>query len=158
MVPAIDGSIPMTHSDEVPNGENLITVSHVSDDKRLAFLPNLFGVRAMLYAEGAVFSWAKSISQDYARQGGGYWEFYTTSNGCGFMVPEGLPELIEVTNPMNFYQGAMTKEAFGITCTILAFGVALERFRTVDLRDKQELLKDFAEQHAESKSIFAAID
>jgi len=148
----------MTYSDETQSVENCVTISHVPHEKRLAFLPNLFGVRAMIYAEGAVFSWAKTLSPEYVRQGGGFWEFYTTSNGCGFLVPEGLPELIEVINPMNFYQGAMTKEAFGITCTILAFGVALERFRTVDLRDKLELLKDVAEQHAETISIFAAID
>lgn len=148
----------MNYSTEQSGENNHIIVEHVAHESRMGFLPSLFGVRAMLCGEAAAFAWARSLSKDYAKQNGGFWEFYKTSNGSGFMVPDTLPDVVEVSNGLNFYSGSMSKEALGIACTILALGAALERFGLRDLREKDRLLKDYAEQHPESSAIFRVID
>lgn len=149
----------MNEHQEAPQGaSNGITATIVPEARRMAFLPNLFGTRAMLVGEGAVFSWAKTLSVDYARQGGAFWDFYTTSNGSGFMVPDGLPKQVTVCNHGNYYEGTMTPEAFGITCTLLGFAAALECSPVRPLRDRMDLLTDFAASHAESAAILRAID
>lgn len=131
-----------------------ITATKVSDDKRLKFLPRLFGSQ-FLRGERAAYNWAESLSDDHD---GAYWEFFDLSNGSGFMAPAGDKEYkVEVST--NYYSGTMSTEAFGIVVTLFAMSSLFsETMVSEELIDKYELLRDFAAEHPEASKIYKAID
>ena len=57
-----------------------------------------------------MFSLAERLSEDYH---GGYWEFYTLSNGGFYMAPSG-DRFYHVTCE-NQFEGDLSEDAFGIT-------------------------------------------
>lgn len=137
---------------------NEITIKRVPNRSRLSFLPNLFGPRAFLTGEGAAFNFARNFSTAYAEAGGGYWDYFVTSNGTGFMAPVMEKPVVHVVNNMNFYEGDMSQQSFGIVCTVMALTATWERHRSDELVRKIDRLKDFAACSPEAEAIFAALD
>ena len=52
--------------------------------QRLNFLPATFG-RYFMRGESLVYAWMRKLSEDYS---GGFWHYYTLSNGGHYMAPE----------------------------------------------------------------------
>lgn len=137
---------------------NEITIKRVPNRSRLSFLPNLFGRHAYLTGESAAFCFARNFSEAYANAGGGYWEYFTTSNGSGFMVPVMDAPVVHVVNNGNYFEGDMSQQSFGIVCTVMALTATWERRPSDELVRKIDRLKDFAACTPEHNAIFAALD
>ncbi|HFC9728143.1 TPA: antirestriction protein, partial [Salmonella enterica] len=60
-----------------------ITARIIPNNRRMAFLPRLFGAW-YLTGEAGVYNHARSLCADYQ---GGSWEFVELSCGSGFMYP-----------------------------------------------------------------------
>lgn len=135
----------------------LITAVRVSEEDRLGFLPVLFGVRWMIQGEVATFRWLSDLSSDY---NGGYWHYYTLSNGGGFMSPA-MPERLQLTVAGSWFDGELSADAAGIVVTVFALlqlaGAADGADHELLLRRHDQLLA-YVLQHPERDSIRAAID
>ena len=65
------------------------TASIVPEDDRERFLPSLFGLRLLIVAENAVYTFMERLSpSDY---GGGFWNFYEYAGQPLFMAPTSRP-------------------------------------------------------------------
>jgi hypothetical protein len=77
------------HIDQQPTAQtvedNAVTASLVTGEARPDFLPFYFGTRRMLRGEALVYGWMKRLCKSYD---GGYWHFYTLSNGGFYMAPD----------------------------------------------------------------------
>ena len=62
----------------------IITADLVPEARRLRIAAKLFGVRFPLQLEPTIYQFAEFLSGDYR---GGYWHFYTLSNGGFYMAP-----------------------------------------------------------------------
>ncbi|QOI57930.1 antirestriction protein [Rouxiella badensis] len=136
------------------------TARIVSGNRRLAFLPRLFGANYRK-AESFIFSTARSVCREYAE---GVWIFKELPDGGGYLVP---PHLDRCTLRIdgNGFEGEMSADAAGIVLTLLVLnrlswdayhhGLALMNNHLVAQQDR---LKDYADQHPESGLIFRAID
>jgi hypothetical protein len=93
-----------------------VTASLVADNHRLTFLPSYFGPRLMMRGEALVYAWLRRLSEDYD---GGYWNYYTLTNGGFYMAPKPDKRLrVEVDG--NGFSGEMSADAAGIVATLFA--------------------------------------
>jgi hypothetical protein len=92
-----------------------IQVTLVPEDRRLSVPEKLFG-HHFLAIENAVYYFANNLSPDYQ---GGYWDFYTLSNGGFYMTPSGTDSYHLSCD--NFFEGDLLANAFGITCCFYAY-------------------------------------
>lgn len=122
--------------------------------ERLDFLPIFFGTRLMMRGEGLVYDWMAKLYEEYR---GGFWKFYTLSNGGGYMAPDSAkPKRILVDD--NGFEGDMSADAAGVVATLFALGqLAAEMEQDEIIRFFHEL-SDFAGEHAEAGLIRRAID
>ena len=136
----------------------LVTASLVPDNNRLFFLPCYFGPRLMMRGEALVYAWLGRLSQDYS---GGYWHYYTLSNGGFYMAPN-LPDPLCLEVDGNGFSGKLSTDAAGIVATLFALGqLAAEAEGTDagdDLINSYHFLREFVDGHAEAGPIFRAID
>lgn len=134
---------------------NTITRQLVAEDQRTNVTAELFGIYFPLQLEPFIFSMASRLSEDY---GGGYWLFYTLSNGGFYMAPDSDGNF-QVVSP-NGWEGFMSADAFGIVVCLFAYSnlsfgsgefaaTCAERFH---------LLREYMMDHAEAKAILAATD
>ncbi|WP_250532451.1 antirestriction protein [Caballeronia sp. ATUFL_F1_KS39] len=134
-----------------------ITATLVPESRRFTFMPEAFTARMMMRAEGLTFHQASMLSRQYS---GGYWEFYTLSNG-GFYLAPTRPEQFAVRIDGNGYEGIVSADAFGIIVTLFVYG-ALVFIDDDTLREKYSdhyhQLRAFAVEHAEREAILSAID
>ncbi|WP_250477639.1 MULTISPECIES: antirestriction protein [unclassified Caballeronia] len=134
-----------------------VVATKVPDDRRLAFLPEAFTPRTMMRAEGLVYHQACLLSKQYT---GGYWEFFTLSNGGFYLRPTGR-ERFDVAIGGNGYEGSVSADAFGVIVTLFVYG-ALVWIDDEALREKfsnhYHQLRAFAIDHAEREAILSAID
>ena len=134
-----------------------ITQQLVADTKRLDITEQLFGVAFPLMIEPMLYGIADRLSADY---NGGYWQFYTLSNGGFYMAPES-DQPFQVVCDMNYFEGNLSADVFGIVCCLYAYS-------HLSFSDNQNLsqlcakhyhwLRDFVIEHDESGLIFAATD
>ena len=66
------------------NTQNQLTRKLVPQNQRLAITEKLFGVHFPLALEPVIYTFTDKLAKDYL---GGYWEFYTLSNGGFYMAP-----------------------------------------------------------------------
>ena len=130
-----------------------VVASLVADAERLPALPRHFGSH-LLEAETTIFSWLRELSPDYA---GGYWHFYELSNGGFYMAPD-LSERLRIEVIGNGYRGCLSADAAGITACLFAYSHLSFRYRTAVFGNHHAWLLDFAADHAEARSILAAVD
>jgi hypothetical protein len=116
----------------------------------------LFGHAFPLRVEPFVFSVASQLSPDYT---GGYWEFYTLSNGGFYMAPVS-DRHYRVSCP-NGYEGTLSPDAFGVACCLYAFSnlsfdgdEALAR----ECATQFHALREYMLGHAEAGVVLRAID
>ncbi len=130
----------------------------VAESDRLDFLPAFFGPRLMMRGEALVFGWLDALVEGY---NGGYWNFYTLTNGGFYMAPANYDRMrLEVAG--NGFGGEMSADAAGIVATLFALCQLAAEAEDTDagdvLIDRYYFLRDFASTHTEAGAIFAAID
>jgi hypothetical protein len=133
-----------------------ITRKLVPEASRADFVDALFGINFPLQFEPFVFVITSELSSDY---GGGYWDFYTISNGGFYMAPvDGEQFAVQCENG---YQGMISADALGLTACLYAFSrlsfVASECIAQVYARHYY-LLRKYAIDHPEAEAIIAATD
>lgn len=134
-----------------------IVATLVADDDRIEFYPTHFG-KYFMVAENLLYIHADRYVKNYQ---GGYWNFYTTTNGAFFAA-------LNTTNKQhlviadNYCSEHMSAEAAGITLMLFVLGRLLgaripenEADRFIESYHK---LREFALGHAEAPAILTAID
>lgn len=138
--------------------ESVITATKVEDDRdRMGFLERLFG-RYFIQGEAEVFGWMGQLAESYT---GGFWNFYSLSNGGHFMAPRTVGR-VRIAAPTHF-EGEVSDEAAGIIACMyalshLAFKVSQRGGDTDALAEQYIALRAFAADHAEKELILAAVD
>lgn len=137
-----------------------ITARIIPNNRRMAFLPRLFGAW-YLTGEAGVYNHARSLCADYQ---GGSWEFVELSCGSGFMYPLSA-ERFTVSISGNWFEGELSAEATGIVLTLFTLNHMIWHAHDAGyehicdmLITQQEKLKLYADQHPEAGLIYRAID
>ena len=65
--------------------DNIITATRVSESQRMDVADEHFGIRFPLTVEPMIYQFDTQLSSAYS---GGYWQFYTLSDGGFFMAPD----------------------------------------------------------------------
>lgn len=139
-----------------------ITATRVGDDERMDFLPGAFGTRLFMRGEMAVYGWMGRLCAAYR---GGFWDFFTLSNGGFYMAPQvadGRALPIVLGGEGNGYAGEMSADAAGIVVTLMTLSHLAFESLSDDDQERVVLafhrLREYAQTHAESRKILAAID
>ena len=129
--------------------------SAVPENTRVTCMSALFGLAFPLRLEPTVFAMASRLSSTY---GGGYWQFWSLSNGGFYMAPDStamFPVSCE-----NGFEGQLSANALGITACLYAYsdlsfgGDALAD----QCAEHYHWLREFMLDHAEAAAVLAAID
>lgn len=131
----------------------MITKTEVEQNNRLNFLPMFFG-KAYPIGESTVYNFLSAMTNNY---NGGFWQFFTLSNGGYFMAPK-TDEVLSFSWPDNYFEGELSAEAGGIVACLMALSHLSFKYQSQLLSDHFEKLREFALAHAEATLIFRAID
>ena len=118
---------------------------------RIQHTHDLFGVNFPLSLEPLVYAFAGNLSNDYS---GGYWNFYTLSNGGFYMAPDSDTPF--KVNCENGFEGSLSADALGIAICLYAYSHL--SFSEDLFIDHYYWLRDFMLDHPEAESILRAID
>ena len=90
---------------------SLLTVTRelVPEDRRMDVVEKLFGTAFPLQLEPVVYGITDRMVENY---NGGYWDFYTLSNGGFYMAPSEDREFH--VKCQNMYEGDLSADALGI--------------------------------------------
>jgi hypothetical protein len=135
------------------DGSVRITASVVPGERRMDFLPQHFGERAMIKFEMSVYDWMGSLCPTYR---GGFWNYVELSNGGAFMYPSGV-ESFAISVDGNGFSSTVGAEVAGIIATAFALNNMLWRGGD-SLTEKYEQLLEFIGEHPESVAIRRALD
>nr|WP_315491061.1 antirestriction protein [uncultured Rhodoferax sp.] len=132
-----------------------ITRKVVPESERMAFVARLLGNQYVLQFEPTVFRFAEQLSSQYS---GGYWQFYTISNGAFYMALQSDTNV--AVSCENGFQGSISTDAFGIAACLyaychLSFGAGP---LAETCASQYHLLREYMFEHAEARAILAAID
>ena len=131
------------------------TVSIVPDERRLEFLPALFGRSLLLIGENAVYSLMERLSPlDY---GGGFWDFHELEGKPLFLAPRSKTRF-RITGEITGFHGEVSAEAAGIIATLFAFSHLSFQYRSEHLSEGYGRLYAYSADHPEASEIFQAID
>jgi hypothetical protein len=134
---------------------NLVTRDLVSEDQRMSVTERLFSIYYPMRLEPVVFGITEKMSKDYT---GGYWDFYTLSNGGFYTAPSG-DDIFHVTCD-NMFEGDLSADALGITACLYAYShlsFSNSRFARV-CACHYHRLREYSFQHPEVKFIVQATD
>ena len=143
----------MQPDSEVMTSNATIKTVRVPESKRMNTLPRHFG-RQMMMGEALVYQSLQFVCEAYS---GGLWDFFELSNGGFYMTPR-LEGPLRIRCEGNGFDGEMSCDAAGIVACLMAFNTLACQTREAHLGELFYQLRDFAAQHAEAASIFAAID
>ena len=135
--------------------QTTVTRMLVPEDQRLVITEKLFGTWFPMRIEPFVYTITERLTKDYQ---GGYWEFYTLSNG-GFHMAPATDRLYHVACD-NMYEGDLSADALGITACLYAYshlsftGGAFAR----DCARHYHLLREYMFEHPEARAILGATD
>ena len=133
---------------------NLVTRELVPEDRRMAVAERLFGIHFPLQLEPVVYGITERMAEDYS---GGYWNFYTLSNGGFFMAPS--TDRVFHVSCDNMFEGDLSADALGITACLYAYShlsFAGDFAREYALHYHR--LREFMFEHPEVKEILGATD
>lgn len=144
------------------DGSTSITRSLIAEAGRMKATHTLFGLHFPLRLEPTVFNMAGMLSDQYR---GGSWDFYGLSNGGFYMAPRSTgiapraSTSFEVTSE-NCFEGAMSGDALGITAYLYAYShLSFTNNSFGELcAQHYHWLREYALDHSEAGSVFAAID
>lgn len=132
-----------------------VTRELVPEDQRLVITERLFGMAFPLQLEPVVYGITDRIAEDYT---GGYWNFYTLSNGGFYMAPS--EDRIFHVKCQNMYEGDLSADALGITACLYAYSNL--SFSLSDIAREYarhyHLLREYSMGHAEVRQILGATD
>jgi hypothetical protein len=132
-----------------------VTRELVPEDQRLVITERLFGMAFPLQLEPVVYGITDRMAGEYT---GGYWDFYTLSNGGFYMAPSG--DRIFHVKCQNMYEGDLSADALGITACEYAYSNL--SFSLSDIAREYarhyHLLKEYSMEHAEVMGILGATD
>ena len=133
----------------------LVTRELVPESRRMTVTGKFFGLHFPLQIEPMVYGITERIAPDYL---GGYWDFYTLSNGGFYMAPTGDTSF-EVTC-QNQYRGVLSVDALGITACLYAYShLSFQdgRFARVCACHYHQL-REYMMEHPEVTAILGATD
>ena len=133
----------------------IITSKLVSTHLRTKVTAQLFGLNFPMRLEPTVFSFADHMAENYS---GGYWDFFTLSNGGFYMHPRS-DEPFNVSCE-NGHEGSLSGDALGIVVCLYAYSHLSFCGGGFDevCAEHYHLLREFALNHPEAGGIFSAID
>jgi hypothetical protein len=134
---------------------SLVTRELVPEEQRMGTTEILFGIHFPLQLEPVVYGITEKMSKDYS---GGYWNFYTLSNGGFYMAPSG-DHVFHVTCD-NMFEGDLSADALGITACLYAYShlsFSDGRFARVSACHYHQL-REYIFEHPEVKEILGATD
>jgi len=134
---------------------SLITKELVPEDQRTVITERLFGIHFPLHMEPVIYGITDRMAKDYK---GGYWDFYTLSNGGFYMTPSS-DDVFHVKCD-NFFQGDLSADALGITACLYAYShlsFSNGRFARVSACH-YHMLRSYMFEHPEVKAILQATD
>jgi hypothetical protein len=135
------------------NSSSRITSNLVAGERRMDFLPQHFGVRAMIKFEMSVYDWMGNLCSAYR---GGFWNYVELSNGGAFMYPSGVDQF-ELEVDGSGFHGTVSPEVAGIVATAFALsGMLWQGWDS--LNEKYEQLLEFIGEHPEAMTIRPALD
>ena len=132
-----------------------VTRQPVPEHQRINITGKLFGLYFPFSLEPFVFSLTEGMSRDYR---GGYWEFYTLSNGGFYMAPKNNgPFHVSCENG---FEGTLSADALGITVCLYAYSHL--SFSDGELAEtcaeQYHWLRDYMLEQGEVRQILRAID
>jgi hypothetical protein len=136
---------------------SLLTVTRelVPEDRRMEVVDQLFGTAFPLQLEPVVYGITDRMAQEYT---GGYWDFYTLSNGGFYMAPS--EDRIFHVKCQNMYEGDLSADALGVTASLYAYSNL--SFSLSDIAREYarhyHLLREYMVEHPEVREILGAID
>lgn len=137
---------------------SIITATLVAEENRLEFYPAIFGSSYLMRGEALVFGFLRSFCAEYT---GGYWHFYTLSNGGYYMAPD-IDNNVYIEVVGNYFSDVMSSDAAGILATLFTLCCLAEKAQGSTegeaLIDRYHLLLNFVRGHAEADKILRAID
>lgn len=135
--------------------QRAVSSSLVQEPLRVKVTSRLFGNDFPFRLEPSIFGIAGQLSKDYD---GGYWNFHRLSNGGFYMAPEHDKPFAVMAD--NGFEGQLSAEAFGIVVCLYAYsGLSFGGDRLAEVcAEHYHLLRAFALDHPESRSILAATD
>ena len=132
-----------------------ITRQLVKNYDRVNHTANIFGAYFPLRLEPFVYSVTDSNASEY---NGGYWEFYSLSNGGFYMAP--VSDRIFHVSCDNGFEGNLSADALGITACLYAYSHL--SFSDDDFAEtcaqQYHLLREYMLEHSEVRGILGAID
>jgi hypothetical protein len=132
-----------------------ITRQQVAGDHRINLPADLFGAYFPLRLEPFVYAITSKLSDDYS---GGYWHFFTLSNGAFYMVPDDDGKFAVISE--NGHECFMSADALAITACLFAYShLSFGDDAFAETCAKQyHWLREYIFQHGEAREILAAID
>ncbi len=130
-----------------------ITKTQCSESKRLDFLPHHVGNKFIQY-ENLIYAHMRKASKQYD---GGYWEYYTLSNG-GFYMELQEDERLDMECMGNCYRGEMSAEAASLAVNLCVQNIFAWQVNPARFSDTFHNLRHYASQHQEAREIFGFID
>jgi hypothetical protein len=136
---------------------SLLTVTRelVPEDHRMDVVEGLFGTAFPLQLEPVVYGITDRMADEYA---GGYWNFYTLSNGGFYMAP--ADDGIFHVKCQNMYEGDLSADGLGITSCLYSYSNL--SFSLSDIAREYarhyHLLREYMVEHPEVREILGAID
>ena len=127
----------------------------IADSDRLSHTERLFGLHFPLLLEPFIYAATEKMSAEYH---GGYWHFYTLSNGAFYLAPSGNDRYHVVCE--NGFEGELWADAFGITACLYAYSNLSFSLSDIarEYATHYHLLREYMLGHPEVREILGAID
>jgi hypothetical protein len=142
--------------DQPINQQPTITRLTVGDHQRISHTAGIFGINFPMHIEPFVYSVTGCMAKEYC---GGYWEFYSLSNGGFYMAPKS--DAISIVICENGFEGVLSADALGITSCLYAYShfsfSGVEGFAQT-CAQQYHLLREYMLEHPEAGAILGAID
>ncbi|UJR63003.1 antirestriction protein [Dickeya zeae] len=142
-------------ADNVCRESSALCAAVVPEHERQDFWRRHFGtVPQWLFLELNILSWFSRLCHEYH---GGYWHFYTLSNGGVFMAPDGN-ERYALYCRSNGNRTTLGAEAAGITACLMMYSHMSFITASSDMAEHYYRLRDYALCHPESQGILTLTD
>ena len=123
----------------------------VANHLRIQHTHDLFGINFPLSLEPLVYTFAGNLAEEY---NGGYWEFYTLSNGGFYMAPDSDKQFKVCCE--NGYEGILSADSLGIVVCLYAYSHL--SFTDEVFINHYHWLREYMLDHNDAEDILRAID
>ncbi|TCV86652.1 antirestriction protein [Sulfurirhabdus autotrophica] len=139
-----------------------ITRQQVTNQQRIHHTADLFGIHFPLLLEPHVYAITDSIAREY---NGGYWEFYTLSNGGFYMAPA-IASTTAIDHQYhvvceNGFEGSLSADALGITACLYTYShmsFSNNQKFAATCAQHYHWLREYMLGHPEAQQVLRAID